>query len=624
MAAAALLAGTAHLGSPASRAGTLRGAELTSASSGRTSEPTDAPLSDLPTKLRISSFNLLGYGHTIKHGDHPRFTDGITRMNWAVRILHANNPQVVGFQEMQKPQYERFRELTGDEYGIYPGNKLTTAAMANSIIWQRSQWRKVEADTVEIPYFHGHLIRMPYVLLQNRQTGREAWFFNSHNPADAHGKAQKWRNKAVAIESALFNQLQADYPTTPVISTGDENDRDQYFCPMAGATTMRAANGGGLEDTTCVTPDEMRVDWVMGSSPLVQFTGYQALHTQLVRKTTDHFVILADAILPSEPVVEAGTTHVVVLAVDGLTSRGLEAAAARGDLPHLQSMIDTGASTMNARTEAESTARLANLGGILTGRPVDPARGGTGLGWHGPARGPLAASSGHYIASMFDVVHDHGHSTAFYSSRGDSDLLASSWNKVNGQADRSGVDDGRAKIGRYVRTDRDADTVAALVSRLSSKPATLSVAQLVRPRIAGRKHGYSSDEYAGALAATDQLVGRVQAAIAADRRLDGHTMLVVTANRGGSGKHLPAITVPAVYRVPLLVTGPGVLAGGDLYAMNPAFTRPGGTNPDYASGRPVRNALVANLVTKMLGLPPVPGSRLGHAQDLTVLAPPVA
>jgi hypothetical protein len=141
--------------------------------------------------------------------------------------------------------------------------------------------------------------------------------------------------------------------------------------------------------------------------------------------------------------------------------------------------------------------------------------------------------------------------------------------------------------------------------------------------VAGKKSGFRSDDYAAAVQATDRLVGQVQRAIADNPRLAGNTLLVVTANRGGSGKDARGTSVPAVYRVPLLVTGPGVLAGGDLYAMNPAFTDPRGANPDYASGRPIRNGLVANLVTKMLGLPPVPGSRLGRAQDLTVLAPPL-
>jgi hypothetical protein len=606
-----VLTGTTQAAPPASPAAVRPAADTTT-----------SPTTDAPTRLRVSSFNLLGYGHTVRRGSHPRFTDGITRMNWAVRIITDNDLQVVGFQEMQKPQFTRFRQLTGGAYGIYPGNQLTTAAMANSIAWRQSEWRLVDAQTVQIPYFHGNLIRMPYVLLENRQTGRQAWFFNSHNPANAHGNAQRWRNRAVAIETALFNQLRTDYPTTPIISTGDENDRERYFCPMVTGSRMRAANGGGLLDSACVTPDQMRVDWVMGSDPLVQFTGYTALHTRLVRKTTDHFVIIADAVLPSEPVVDTGITHAVVLTVDGLTSRGLSEGAARGETPRLARMIENGASTLNARTAAESTGRLPNLAGMLTGRPVDPAIGGTGTGWRGASRGPLTKSSGHYISSVFDVVHNYGRSTALYVSRADADQLASSWNAANGAPDHFGLDNGRKKISRYVRTSRDRDLVSDLVSRLAANPEKLSVAQLVAPRLAGQRYGYSSKEYAAALTATDRLVGRVQAAIAANPRLDGHTMLVVTANRGGSRKHAPGTTLPGVYRVPLLVTGPGVLAGGDLYAMNPAFTRPGRANPGYGSAGPIRTALVANLVTKMLGLPPVPGSRLGRGQALTVLAPP--
>jgi hypothetical protein len=360
----------------------------------------------------------------------------------------------------------------------------------------------------------------------------------------------------------------------------------------------------------------------MGSPP-VQFTSHTALHTKLVRKTTDHFVIYADAVLPSEPVVETGTTRVVVLAVDGLTSSGLATAVASGDAPHLARMMEDGASTLNARTEAETTSRVANLAGMLTGRPVDPADGGTGIGWHGGSRGPLTASAGHYISSVFDVVHDYGGSTAFYSSRADVDLLASSWNAANGASDPFGLDDGRNKIGKYVRTHADDETVSALVAKLAAHPATLTVAQLVRLNAVGRQDGFRSSEYADAVADADRLVGRVQAAISGNPRTDGHTLLVVTANRGGTRKDARPITVRAAYKVPLLVSGPGVLRGGDLYAMNPTFTDPRGANPGYAAGSPIRNALVANLVTKSLGLPPVPRSRLGRAQDLTVLATPL-
>jgi hypothetical protein len=603
------------------------GSPTTSVAAGglRTAASTIPQTSDTPTQLRVSSFNLLGYGHTKPGAGRPKYADGITRTDYAVRIIRNHDLGVIGFQELQPPQLTRFKELTGSEYGIYPGKQLTTAAMANSIAWRTSDWQLIEARTIQIPYFHGNLIRMPYVLLQNTQTGRQVWFFNSHNPANAHGPAQKWRNKAVAKEVALFNQLQADYPTTPIISTGDENDRDKYFCPMVAQTSMRASNGGGLEGTQCVMPDPpTHVDWVMGSEPLVQFTGHKALHSKLVQKATDHYVIVADAVLPAEPVVESRITHAVVVSVDGLTSRQVRGSVDSGDAPRLARMISTGASTLNARTAAESTNRLGNLAGILTGRPVDPALGGTGIEWHGPsARGPLARTAGHYVSSVFDTVHDYGRSTAFYASQDDADLLASSWNAVNGAEDAFGLDNGRNKIGRYVHSDRDQDTVAALVDKLTTRPAKLTVAQLVGPHTVGKQSGFRSEEYAAAVKATDRLIGRIQNAIADTPRLDGHTLLVVTANRGGTGKDAKGTTVRSVYKVPLLVTGPGVLAGGDLYAMNPIFANPGGGNPGYGSPGPIRNALVANLVTKMLGLPPVPGSRLGRGQQLTVLAPPV-
>jgi hypothetical protein len=603
-------------------AGSQPGPAATLSSVAAVTDPSVPTPFDVPTRLRVSSFNLLGYGHTVRGGSHPKYTDGITRMRWAVRILHRHDVQVVGFQEMQTPQFERFRRLTKHEYGIYPGNRLTTAAMANSIAWQKSRWSLVEARTIAIPYFRGNLIRMPYVLLENRHTGRQAWFFNSHNPANAHGPAQRWRDKAVRIEIRLFNQLQADYPTTPIVSTGDENDRERYFCPMVTGSQMRASNGGGLLGTTCVTPDIMRVDWIMGN-PLVEFTSYAALHTPLVQKTTDHFVIVADAVLPSEPVVTTKTRHVVVLTLDGLTSRALAAAGGNGAAPHLRRMIERGASTLNARTEAESTGRIANLGGILTGRPVNPAIGGTGIGWPGAPRGPVSVSAGHYVSSVFDVVHDSGRSTAFYASGAAVDRIASSWDRTNGAGDRFGLDDGRNKIGRYVRTGADHDTVQALVSQLAARPAKLTVAQLAGLGVVGRTYGFRSAEYDEALVGIDRLVRKVQSAIVANPKLDGHTMLVVTANRGGSRAKADPTGVRQIYRVPLLVTGPGVLAGGDLYAMNARYADPGGTNPGYDSGRPIRNASVANLVTKMLGLPPVPGSRLGRGQDLTVLSAPV-
>jgi hypothetical protein len=613
------LAGTIALSVAATLTAPATGASSTaSATAART---TVTVPTDVPTHVRMSSFNLLGYGHTAPGGDRSGWADGVTRMNWAVRIIKHNGLQVIGFQEMQSPQYQRFHELEGTEYGTYPGDKLTTAAMANTIAWQRSSWQLVEARTVQIPYFHGNLIRMPYVLLRNRATGREAWFFNSHNPADAHGPAQKWRDEAVRIEVALFNQLKKDYPTTPVISTGDENDKSQYFCPVVKKSDLRASNGGGVRAGTCVTPSSMHVDWVMGSKG-VSFTWHEALHNALVRKTTDHFVVMADAVLPSLPVVTSHTTHAVVLTLDGLTARAVADAATSGAAPHLQSLVDGGSSTLNARTEAEGTGRLSTLAGMLTGRPIDPAQRGTGVGWPGDPGGTVAEAAGHYVSSMFDIVHNTGRSTALYSRHGSVSRLATSWDSTHGGRDPYGLDNGTKKIDRYVTADSDAQLVDSLVSQLSTDAPTLAVAQLSALAHTGHRYGFRSPEYAAALTAEDALVGRVVDAIAANPRLAGHTLLVVTANRGGTRRTGDPTTLPSVYRVPLLVTGPGVPAGGDLYAMNPQYTDPGRTNPGYDLPSPIRNTIVADLVTKQLALPPVPGSTMGWSQDFTVLTPP--
>ena len=52
--------------------------------------------------------------------------------------------------------------------------------------------------------------RLPSVLLQHVQTGRQVWFFNTHNPADTrlHPNQVRWRLEASRVEIALQNQLQ--------------------------------------------------------------------------------------------------------------------------------------------------------------------------------------------------------------------------------------------------------------------------------------------------------------------------------------------------------------------------------------------------------------------------------
>jgi hypothetical protein len=348
--------------------------------------------------------------------------------------------------------------------------------MANSVIWRKAEWRLVEAETIQIPYFHGNLIRMPYVLLQDKETGQQGWFFNTHNPADAHGPAQKWRDKAVRKEINLVNDLRAQYPDTPVFVTGDMNDREKFFCPITSRTELLAANGGSTADGTCTMPSPSRVDWVLGTSDMT-FTGYNALKDELVAKTTDHYVIMADANIPAPAVQETPITRVLALSVEGLRPTAVRRAGEELT-PALHRMTAQGASTLNARTEVERTTTLPNTVGMLTGRRVKASVGGHGVKGDRDTGGTVQSTAGRYTSSVFDLVHNSGRSTALFSSSPRMGMVDRSWDGVNGGTDPYGLDDGRDKIDDFVSTTDDHELVDRLVAMLGSTPRTFTLAQL--------------------------------------------------------------------------------------------------------------------------------------------------
>jgi len=251
----------------------------------------------LPT-FRTATFNLLGYGHTAPGGDAPRYEDGVTRMGYAVRILQNRGIQVVGFQEFQEQQFNRFKELVGDTWQTYPGATLTSAAMQNSIAWRTDTWELMAARNVPVVYAYGAWIKMPFVLLRDKASGRLVWFANFHNSYDKGTNQQKYRDQARAIEVNLANQLWES--GVPLVLTGDMNESTKYFCDMTTLAPMKSAAGGSYNSTTCTPPADQRIDQIFGSTYL-QFANYSVIRTKLVRKATDHPVVYADVSVPVRP-----------------------------------------------------------------------------------------------------------------------------------------------------------------------------------------------------------------------------------------------------------------------------------------------------------------------------------
>jgi hypothetical protein len=298
--------------------------------------------------------------------------------------------------------------------------------------------------------------------------------------------------------------------------------------------------------------------------------------------------------------------HVVAISVDGLNPAAIRRLGPSG-APALHRLLDQGAGTLNARTERELTRTLPNHTGMVTGRPV-LGSAGHGVTFNEDDGSTVRAHAGHYVASVFDVVHDRGGSTAFYSSKDKLDLLDRSWDGAHGAEDRVGADDGRDKIDRYL-LDTEPDNVSRLVQRLRTAPDDLSFLHLSEPDTAGHASGFMSAPYLAGVRAADRQVGRILAAVRGDESLRGRVAIVLTADHGGLGPGHDDATRPANYTVPFIVWGPGVDRGADLYALNEdRRRRPGSRRAPYDGAQPVRNGEVANLVTDLLGLPDVPGS----------------
>ena len=263
----------------------------------------------------------------------------------------------------------------------------------------------------------------------------------------------------------------------------------------------------------------------------------------------------------------------------------------------------------------------------LTGRGVVGATGHNWTSNSDPDPGEtLASNKGSYIAGVFDVVHDNGLRTGEYASKSKFSLFATSWDATNGAPDTTGDDNGRNKIDVYVNTDDTADLVDTLVADMTAQPFQYVFAHLRDPDSVGHSDGWDvtpGSEYSNVIKTMDSRLGAIFSLIDSDPRLTSRTAVILTADHGGKGNDHSNPTLPEDYTVPFYVWGPGVISGGDLYALNTSTRLNPGTNrPPYSDPlQPIRNGEAANVALRLLGLEAVPGSIIDHAQDLALTIP---
>ena len=249
------------------------------------------------TTFGIASFNALGDSHTRPGGRVAYYASGATRTGWMVTLLNRHRVDVVGLQEFQPAQHRALRKRAGGTFSIFPGAKQAQRNKQNAIAWRSSKFSLVKGFTVPITYMNGRKVPMPVVRLRAKATGQEFYVVTVHNapgrfPAAARHRAAALRQE-VALTKRLLNQ------GVPVFLTGDMNDREAFFCPYTRQVRMHAAAGGTNRGACNPPPGRIaRVDWIFGSRD-VSFRQYRFVKNSLVRRTTDHPLVVARATVRS-------------------------------------------------------------------------------------------------------------------------------------------------------------------------------------------------------------------------------------------------------------------------------------------------------------------------------------
>jgi hypothetical protein len=342
--------------------------------------------------------------------------------------------------------------------------------------------------------------------------------------------------------------------------------------------------------------------------------------------------------------------YVIHISVDGLRSDVLRnlLATTPEHYPNFQRLVNESASTYDARSDFTITETIRNHISMVTGRPTQQPAHQASTVPHGytnnfPGQADTIHAQGNpelpYVSSVFDVVHDHGLSTAIYASKTRLQILERSYDGEHGAADTVGEDNGTDKIDVAEFTDNSsARIVDSFLANMSADPTRYTFLHLVEPDGAGHMAGWASAPYNESIATVDSRLGQVFDLLEGSPALRDHTALVVTADHGGGaaaprrpggpgggwggwpgggGFTMPTdrghddSTAMVNYTIPFFVWGAGLAAGSDLYDALVNRFDPVDARPDYdALLQPLWDGDSGNLALALMGLEPIPGSTL--------------
>ena len=321
-----------------------------------------------------------------------------------------------------------------------------------------------------------------------------------------------------------------------------------------------------------------------------------------------------------EPRELLAASYVIEVVFDGFRADAVATLGA-AQLPNVYRMINEGSWTANARNDSYIPQTLPNHADMLTSRPAT-GNYGNGVIFNSDPGTTIHDAAGRYVTSVFDIVHDNGLRTGLYASKSKFAFFDRSWDGTNGRLDPIGPDNGRDKIDVYDCQEDTSILAGEFVAAMRTNPYSYAMISFRDPDSVGHDSGWMSTAYCDALKTVDGYLGQILDMVVSSRTLNGQTTVILTGDHGGDGIGHVLPTNPRNYTVPLFAWGTDVMAGGDLYALNPTSRLDPGTGRpgNSATRQPIRNGELANLATQLLGLGVVDGSLFDKGHDLALRA----
>ena len=235
--------------------------------------------------------------------------------------------------------------------------------------------------------------------------------------------------------------------------------------------------------------------------------------------------------------------HVVVVGVDGLSPDGVQ----KAETPNLDRLCQQGAWTFHARG-VMPTSSSPNWASMIMGAGPEQ-HGVTSNDWQ-PDKfeiSPTVKGPGGFFPTIFSVLRGQKPKSVLG--------VFHDWDGYGRLVEKELVD-------IIEDLDGPTNTVRRAVEFLKNRKPTFTFIHLDHVDHAGHESGHGTPAYYASVEVADKLIGEVGAAIA-EAGMKQHTLLLITADHGGTGKGHGGASMVEI-EIPWILVGPGVRSGYEI------------------------------------------------------------